>query len=179
MKKVILVLLIFSVFHVGYGQIENKLVISKVISDYKPANVNIKPNFKVGVFQLGMKYAKIQSLDLYNTENQITCTTNVDDKKAWNYGAKVIWTQKVCCIFERNNTIYRITVNGNFPTPSGLKNGNSLNDLKKLYGLSKKKYICKGATVYEYKQNNYFMDVFVRNNKVTLWSVSLYNYTRW
>jgi len=131
----------------------------------------------VDIFFLGMKYEDLMKLDLYNTENQITSTNEItDDKNSWDYGHRVVWTSRLCCIFDNADTVYRITVNGDIPTSLGLKNGDTVESLEKLYGKSNNQYKFDWGEVLEYTIGNCFFYVSIDKNKIALWGISKYKY---
>lgn len=130
-----------------------------------------------GLFYLGMTYKELSSLDLYNTEYQITSTQEMnEDNKAWNYGHKVVWTPKLSCLFDRDENLYQITVNGDLPTVKGLKNGDTTDVLDKLYGTSDKRYDFDWGYVLEYRIGDHFFFVSVKEGVINLWGVSKYRY---
>lgn len=131
----------------------------------------------VDIFYLGMKYEDLMNLDLYNTENQITSTNEInDDKNSWDYGHKVVWTPRLCCVFDKTKTLYRITVNGDIPTSLGIKNGDTVDLLEKLYGKSNNEYKFEWGEVLEYCMDNYFFYVSIHDNTIALWGISKYKY---
>ena len=115
--------------------------------------------------------------NLNKMDMEITAQKKIDDSKSdWDYGHKVIWTEKLCCVFDQNDTLYRITVNGDIPTVLGLEKGDSLNNLEKLYGKSNNQYKFDWGTVFEYIIGSYYFNVSVQNDAIMLWEVSKYKY---
>lgn len=154
------------------------LVFSQVDSESsQDKDVGNKYDKKIGVFHLGMKFEDLMKLDLYNTDYQITETTQVtDDVNAWDYGNNVIWTPLTCCFFDKENTLYRITVNGDIPTSFGIKIGDSVEKVKTLFGKCDKQYKYDWGKVLEYNMGDYFVFVSVQQNQISLWGISEYKY---
>lgn len=130
------------------------------------------------MFYLGMTFKKMNSLDLYNTEYEITEINVFDENKNdWEYGHKIVWTPEFCCLFDTTEVAYRITVNGDIPTALGLRNGDSVDKLEKLYGKNNTKYNLDGGNALEYKLGDKFFYVNISDdNTVSLWGVSKYKY---
>jgi hypothetical protein len=122
-----------------------------------------------------MKYEDLMKLDLYNSEDEITGNNVInDDEGSWDYGNKVVWTQNLCCLFDKDNTIYKITVNGDIPTSFGLKVGDTVDTINKLYGTYDYKYDYSWGEVVEYYVDSYYLDICIKDNQVSLWSISKY-----
>lgn len=143
--------------------------------DSKSTGSDVQNTFKIGDFHLGMKYADLIKLDLYNTDNEITENTEINnDKNAWDYGNKVVWTQSLCCLFDKDDAIYKITVNGDIPTSLGLKVGDTTDTVERLYGKYDYQYKYDWGKVFEYNMDNYYFDVSIQDNKVFTWGISKY-----
>jgi hypothetical protein len=147
------------------------------INERDDKSVRSQGNVKIGVFYVGMTYEEVLSMDLYNTDIQITSNylieENIDD---WDYGHRVIWTQKLCCVFDETGKIYSITVNGDIPTDQCLKNGDSIDTVRDIYGKESCSYAFDWGEVLEYTFDDYYLSVSIQNNKVSLWRVSKYKY---
>lgn len=143
--------------------------------DSKSTGSKVHNTFQIGVFYPGMKYADLMKLDLYNTDNEITENIVInDDKNAWDYGNKVVWTQDLCCLFDKNEAIYKITVNGDIPTSLGLKVGDTTDTVERLYGKYDYQYEYDWGKVLEYKVDSYYFDISIQDNKVFTWGISKY-----
>ncbi|MTI47668.1 MAG: hypothetical protein FH761_07485 [Firmicutes bacterium] len=130
-----------------------------------------------GMFYLGMTLEDLYSLDLYNTDYQITSTIIIEENKnSWDYGHTVIWTQNFSLLFDTNEILYRITVNGDLETILGLKVSDSKKVLKKLYGKNKSRYNFDWGYVLEYNMKNNYFFVSIQDNKITQWGISKYKY---
>ncbi len=116
-------------------------------------------------------------LDLYNTDDEITENKVIDDdKNALDYGNRAVWTQKLCCLFDKNNNLYSITVNGDIPTSLGLKIGDTTDSVEKLYGKYDSQYECTWGKVLEYNRDGYYFDIFIEDNQVSLYGIAKYKY---
>lgn len=173
MRKVIIYILSISILISLNGCTYNQ---HKSINEgSKELNNSQQTKYKIDVFYIGMKYGDLMNLDLYNTDDEITESTVIkEDKNAWDYGNKVIWTQKLCCLFDKDNTIYKITVNGDIPTSLGLKVGDTTENVEKLYGKYDCQYEDGCGKVLEYYINNCYLDIYIQDNQVFLWSISKY-----
>lgn len=149
---------------------EDKLVIDRKYI------VNEQPDGERGMFYLGMTLKELYSLDLYNTDYQITSTIVIEDNNAWDYGHKVIWTPNLCLSVDKEGKLYRITVNGDLSTKLGLKNGDSINVLENLYGKSDAKYKFEWGNIEEYNLGDCYFYVDVNEETINLWGISKYRY---
>jgi hypothetical protein len=127
----------------------------------------VQANGEKGYFHLGMTLNELNSLDLYNTDFEITETDELDD------GQTAIWTPILMLMFDKEGVLYRITVNGNLPTPVGLKNGDSKEILDNLLGKSDATY---DSTIEEYYLRDSYFYADVRDGTIVLWGVSNYKY---
>jgi hypothetical protein len=135
----------------------------------------VSDTYKIGVFYLGMNYEDLLELNLYNTDDEITEITKINEEEnSWDYGNKVIWTQNLCCLFDKDDTIYKITVNGNIPTSLGLKVGDTTHIVDTLYGTCDYQYENDWGKVYEYIMDSYYIDISILDNEVSNWSISKY-----
>lgn len=139
--------------------------------------VNEQSSGEKGMFYLGMLFEDLNSLDLYNTDYEITSMNVIEENKDdWDYGHKIIWTPKLCFLFDTTETLYRITVNGDLTTGLGLKNGDPISILEKLYGKSHNRYDYDWGYVLEYNMGDHYFYVSVNEDIITLWGVSKYKY---
>jgi hypothetical protein len=139
---------------------------------------NEQNNGAKSIFNLGMSSQDVIS-NLEKLNMEITSQDEItDNKNGWDYGHKVIWTEKLCFVFDKNDKLYGITVNGDIPTRLGLKNGDTLNNLEKLYGKSNKQYKFDWGTVLEYNIGGQYFYVSIQSyeDKVTLWGISKFKY---
>ena len=139
--------------------------------------VNEQSSGEKGMFYLGMSFENLNLLDLYNTDYEITSMNVIEENKDdWDYGHKVIWTPKLCLLFDTTESLYRITVNGDLPTRLELKNGDSITVLEKLYGKSYNRYDFDWGYVLEYNMGDHYFYVSVNEDIINLWGISKYKY---
>lgn len=186
MKRHFILLLILLVFLYGctkiqqntFEKVENSDTINRSNeTSFEKVIVNEQSLGQKGMFYLGMTYNELTLLDLYNTDYQISNMIVIEDNRnAWDYKHKVIWTPILCCVFDEAEILYRITVNGELPTTLGLKNGDSIAVLEKLYGKSNKKYDTEVGYILEYKLDDHYFYVNIDEESIKLWGVSKYRY---
>lgn len=105
-------------------------------------------------------------------EIEITSTPTAPD-----YGNKVISTSNnLVFAFDKNSKLYDVSSDNNHDkaTALGLKKGNSIEDMEKLYGKKYEKSKLEKDTLYEYNLGNQYIKILVNNtsHKVDSWSVS-------
>lgn len=123
-----------------------------------------------GKLYLGMTLNELYSLDLYNSDFQITSTVELDD------GETAIWTTILVMLFNTNGILYRMTVNGEIPTPIGIKNGDSIDLLESHLGKSDTTYKSESSRVEEYNLVDSYFYVDISEESIVLWSISKNKY---
>ncbi|KYH30052.1 hypothetical protein CLTEP_26930 [Clostridium tepidiprofundi DSM 19306] len=134
---------------------------------------------KKSTFPFGMSkdelMIKLKKLKL-KVKGEIEITSSKEDPELGN---PIIMTDDISFSFDRNNQLlYAIGIKQNIPTSLGLKNGDSLEKIVKLYGTNYKKYNPGNGFVYEYCFNNHYFRVFIEQDKVTGWAVSKYKFLK-
>ncbi|WP_239616815.1 hypothetical protein [Cohnella mopanensis] len=160
---------------VGIDNDSDELLRSSIVEDNKSLidwkHIVIKQaDGQSGMFYLGMTLNDLNSLDLYNTDNEITETIELED------GQTAVWTPILCLVFNKEGILYKITVNGDLPTPIGLKNGDSIDLLESLLGKSDNTYIFASSNVEEYNVGDFYFYANINEETVSLWGISSYKY---
>ncbi|TVX96284.1 hypothetical protein [Cohnella terricola] len=119
-----------------------------------------------GKLFLGMTFNELYSLDLYNSDFQITSTVELDD------GKTAIWTPVLLMLFNTDGILYRITVNGEISTPIGIKNGDSVDLLENHLGKSDTTYKSESSRVEEYNLRDSYFYADISEETIILWSIS-------
>ncbi|MEQ8155177.1 MAG: hypothetical protein ABRQ25_09895 [Clostridiaceae bacterium] len=134
--------------------------------------INERSNGQDGAFYIGMPIDDVKNSmkNLGATNIGVIEITNYSD--APNYGNKDIPTGKYNFEFDKNDKLYQICVYDNTPTSLGLKNGDSKEQMEKLYGNSYKVSQGESSTCYEYELGNKIFDVMIENGIITEWRVS-------
>lgn len=136
--------------------------------------INEKSLDENSTFYFGMsKESVISKLNKLNLkiENEIEITTSENDPE---WGNKQIWTKDISFTFDKNNKLYAISIKKDIPTSLGLKRGDSIERLEKLYDKNYTKHKLDIGFAYEYVINDYYFSVCFENGKVTEWKISKY-----
>lgn len=138
--------------------------------------INELTNGEKGKFYLGMTKDNVLST-LKSMKIDITNETEItSDEKSWDWGNKVLDAGDFSFIFDKNHILYQI--DGYRPTMLGLKLGDSLNTMEKLYGEKHTLYQTDVGVAYEYIFGNHYFIVFFEDGKVTEWGISNYKYDK-
>lgn len=131
-------------------------------------------------FYFGMSrqdtYTKLKELNVPIME-EIEIT---NDYNAWDYGNKEIWTERFSFTFDKEGKLYEIG-HITIPTTRGLKIGDSLKDMEKLYGKKYRIFDTGNDTVYEYYIKDHYFRVYilkVKNGKIEMWGISKYQFDK-
>jgi hypothetical protein len=123
-----------------------------------------------GKLFLGMTLKELYSLDLYNSDFQITSTVEIDD------GETAIWTPILVMLFNTDGILHRMTINGEIPTPIGIKNGDSIDVLENHLGKSDTTYKSESSRVEEYNLMDSYFYAEISEETIVLWSISRNKY---
>lgn len=147
-------------------------------SNDKILMIDVKSMDKSTPFSFGMSkdnvVAKLKDLKL-EVKNEIEITSSKDDPE---YGNKQLWAEGISFSFDKNNQLYAINVNENIETSLGLKKGNSIEQIEKLYGKNYVKLTTAAGSAYEYTFGDHYFRVFTEADKVTEWVVSKYKLSK-
>lgn len=132
---------------------------------------NERPSGQEGVFSIGMPIEDVKnSLNNLGIREmgQIEITNAFD---APDFGNVVIYTPKYNFQFDKNDKLYEICILDSTPTSLGLKNGDSKDQMEKLYGTSYKVSQEDNSTCYEYELGNKIFDVMIEEGIIIEWRV--------
>ena len=134
------------------------------------------PNAK---FYLGMSKEDLLST-LESLKIEVTNETEItSDENAWDWGNKVIDTENFSFMFDKDQILYEIMVLGEATsTTLGLKIGDSLADMEKLYGKGYITYQTDDGPIYEYSIGNHYLQIGYENDRVVEWQISKYKFDK-
>jgi hypothetical protein len=150
--------------------------VTRTTSDDKTKNLVNEFASRECKFYLGMTMEDVKST-LKGMKIDITNETEItDDDKAWDFGNRVLDAGDFRFLFDEDYILYEIDVYR--PTTLGLKLGDSLNTMEKLYGGKYKEYRPPIGVVYEYIIEDHYFIVLFEDNKVSEWRISKYKFDR-
>ncbi|AOR25137.1 hypothetical protein [Clostridium taeniosporum] len=150
----------------------------KTTASNSQITINEKSLDKNSTFYFGMSKedltSKLNKIKLA-IENEIEITSSENDPE---FGNKQIWTKDISFSFNKENKLYAINIKENIPTSLGLKNGDSIEKLEKLYGKDYAKYKTDIGLLYQYCINDCYFKVYFENGKLTEWGISKYKFLK-
>lgn len=106
-------------------------------------------------------------------------TEITSNKDSWDWGNKVLDAGDLTFTFDKEQNLYEIIVfDENITTTLGLKIGDSIDSMEKLYGKKYVSYQTDNATVYEYFMGNNYFYAAIEDNKVADWGISKYKFDK-
>lgn len=128
-------------------------------------------NGEPGVYYLGMTFDEVFSLDTADTDFRITQIIEFEE------GEYVTWTPSSTMLFDKDKALFRIQINGDFPSKIGLKNGDPSEWIAKKLGISDKTHFIEFSQVIEeYDLGDHYLYFISRDGSIILWGVSMYPY---
>lgn len=171
MKK-ILILILISFVLAGCTTNRSHQSLNKNTVEVDVTKETTSENDQISLFNIGMSIKDVKSnlnkLGIRET-NEIEVTSSPEDPR---WGNKCIWTEKFVFEFDKNMRLYQIGILDNTPTSLGLINGDSKEQMEKLYGKSYTSFITENGNRYEYDLVNKFLNVYFENGKIVQWTVS-------
>ncbi|RXI45182.1 hypothetical protein DP145_09040 [Clostridium tetani] len=123
-------------------------------------------------FKLGMSIDRVKSILEKNNikiDNEIEITSDFNDK---HFGDKELSTESIIFDFDKKyNKLYAITSTKDVNTSLDLKIGDSIDKMKKLYGISYDTKSTSDGEVYLYNMKNYYFFVYTEDGKVMKWGI--------
>gem|GEM_PF-5651953 len=112
---------------------------------------------------------------------------NTSDEKDWNWGNKSLWTEDMSFTFNKDSVLYNIHVEGDEPTATGVQKGDPIERVLSSYGSKFKLYkeqdvfelgyadsITESFEVYEFINDDHYIQLFIKGGTVDRWSISKY-----
>lgn len=186
-KYLIIITLFLTLFFTGCNNISNQSTQSKDTenkqetpsnspaksgsSQNKDIGVNEQANGERGIFYLSMSrqdvIAVLKDMKI-DTSNEVEITSHPE---AWNYGNKLLFAGGYSFEFDKEYKLYEIRVQNDVPTTLGLKQGDSIDNMEKLYGKNYNKNRVDNSILYSYKIGDHYFWVYFEKDKVKMWGI--------